>query len=100
MVNLHGNRGLTAGFLRGIIPDMTHPLRTYRHKVGITLDHLASQVGATKSTLSRIESGARFPSVDLISRLVVASDGLLRADDFLPVRQPLPAQSATVNVDC
>jgi transcriptional regulator with XRE-family HTH domain len=91
---------LTGGFLRGIILGMTHPLRTYRHKVGITLDRLASQVGAAKSTLSRIEGGTRFPSVDLISRLVVASDGLLRADDFLPVRQSIHMQTTRVNVDC
>ena len=64
--------------------DMTHPLRTYRHKTGLSLDALASRVNTTKTSLSRIERGVQTPSLALVLRLVRESGGLLRADDFLP----------------
>jgi transcriptional regulator with XRE-family HTH domain len=76
---------------------MEHPLRRYRRKVGITLETLAVRVGATKATLSRIECGSRFPSIALVGRLVAESEGLLRADDFLPAPHPVHMQSTHVN---
>lgn len=46
-----------------------HPLRTYRREQRMTLESLAGEAGTTKETLSRIELGARTPSLSLAARL-------------------------------
>ena len=50
----------------------------------MTLAALAGRVGLSRSTLSRIETGASRPSLDAISRIVEATGGLVGAADFLP----------------
>lgn len=61
---------------------MTHPLRAFRLSRELTLAELSMQVGVGKSALSKIETGRSTPSVDLIKRLVAASEGQLRPQDF------------------
>jgi len=62
---------------------MTHPLRQFRITHGITLEQLARSTGTTAATLSRIECGLRLPSAMLMRKLVEATNGKVRADDFL-----------------
>ncbi|WP_428833371.1 helix-turn-helix transcriptional regulator [Methylorubrum rhodesianum] len=44
---------------------MTHPLRQYREDNGLTAETLASSLGCSKATISRIETGDQQPSPDL-----------------------------------
>ncbi len=76
---------------------MSHPLRRYReqHEVGLAV--LAARAGTTPSSLSRIERGKQRPSLDLISRLVDATGGVLAHGDFFPPSSPaagIPPQAA------
>lgn len=73
---------------------MMHPLRKYRHEAGVTLDQLAKRVGLNKSTLSKIESGASFPRMAVIQRLIEATGGAVDANAFLPSDTPSPAAPA------
>lgn len=59
-------------------------LREYRAFKGLSQEDFAKSVGVQKATISRIEQGKRIPSMTLVSRMVEASDGFLRADDFMP----------------
>lgn len=63
---------------------MTHPLRRYRQEAGLTLAELAERAGLTKGTLSRIETGVQYPSFPAMVRIMEATGGALKADDFLP----------------
>ena len=47
-------------------------LRHARQKKGITLEELAAETGISKSTLSRLESGQRRPSLELLLPVVAA----------------------------
>lgn len=47
-------------------------LRQARHKRDLTLDELAVATGVSKSTLSRLESGQRKPSLELLLPVVAA----------------------------
>lgn len=47
-------------------------LRHARQKKGITLEELAVETGISKSTLSRLESGQRRPSLELLLPVVAA----------------------------
>lgn len=59
-------------------------LRDYRTARGLSQGDFAKSVGVQKATISRIEKGKRTPSMALVSRMVEATDGVLRADDFMP----------------
>lgn len=62
-----------------------HPLREWRLRNGQSLDELSVMVGGiTKASLSRIETGAQNPSLDLIGRIIAATNGEVSANDFLP----------------
>lgn len=63
-------------------------LRDFRKSKEMTQADLARKVGVRKPTISRIESGARVPSVSLIRRLIEFSGGELTADDLLATPQP------------
>lgn len=67
-----------------------HPLRSFREKAGISLEELAMQVGASKASLSRIETRAQVPSLGLVERIVKASDGVLSANDFVGAEPAVP----------
>lgn len=47
-------------------------LRHARQKKGMTLEELAAETGISKSTLSRLESGQRRPSLELLLPVVAA----------------------------
>lgn len=54
----------------------THPLTRYREEHSLSLTKLASEMGVSKATLSRWESGQRRPSrrfLPLIARLTKTS---------------------------
>jgi predicted transcriptional regulator len=70
----------------------THPLRQFRERRGVSLDHLAQMVGTSKASLSRIETGGQTPSLALVGSLISASGGELSANDFLPLREEAKAQ--------
>ena len=48
---------------------LLHPLRKYRQRHSLTLDAVASVVGVSAMTISRIETGRAQPSPDLARRL-------------------------------
>lgn len=48
-------------------------VREARRRAGLTQAELARRAGVPKSTVGRIESGARIPSVDMVERLVRAA---------------------------
>jgi transcriptional regulator with XRE-family HTH domain len=48
-------------------------VREARRRAGLTQAELADRAGVPKSTVGRIESGARTPSTDLVERLVRAA---------------------------
>ena len=48
-------------------------VREARRRSGLTQADLAQQAGVPKSTVGRIESGARVPSTDMVERLVRAA---------------------------
>ncbi len=48
-------------------------VREARRRAGLTQAELAERAGVPKSTVGRIESGARTPSTEMVERLVRAS---------------------------
>lgn len=44
-------------------------IRSERQLLGLSLDRFAKQIGASKATLQRIETGAKSPSVELLSEI-------------------------------
>ena len=48
-------------------------VREARERAGLTQAALAERAGVAQSTVSRVESGARTPSTDLVERLVRAT---------------------------
>ena len=48
-------------------------VREARHRAGFTQAELAQRAGVPKSTVGRIESGARVPSTEMVERLVRAA---------------------------
>ena len=57
---------------------LVHLLREARLRAGLTQAELAQRAGVPQSTIGRIESGARVPSVELIERLIGAAGLELR----------------------
>lgn len=63
---------------------MEHALKTYRTANRISAQQLAETVGTTRQTIHRIEAFKVSPSLELVGRIVRATGGEIRADDFLP----------------
>jgi transcriptional regulator with XRE-family HTH domain len=63
---------------------MEHALTKFRRKHRLSVRDLAREVGVSAATVSRIETGKQNPSMALLVKLVEASKGKLKADDFLP----------------
>lgn len=61
----------------------SHPLKVYRDANSIALEELAMLAGTTRSTLSRIESGAFLPSADLAIRVADATGGNVSIDQII-----------------
>ena len=49
-----------------VLAEVGPRLRRLRERRGVTLTALAAQTGISKSTLSRLESGQRKPSLELL----------------------------------
>lgn len=68
-------------------------LRQIRQKKGITLTELATTTGISKSTLSRLESGQRKPSLELllpvVAALAIALDEIVTSPRVEDPRVPL-----------
>jgi transcriptional regulator with XRE-family HTH domain len=62
---------------------MTHPIKAYRRKHGLSLQTLAEKAQTTRSTLSRVEAGLIKPSFDLLDRLTGATGGEVSADAII-----------------
>lgn len=62
-----------------------HPLRVWRNrqKPPQTLGHFAQLVGASKATISRIESEQQAPSAGLIRKIVEATGGAVSAEALI-----------------
>jgi transcriptional regulator with XRE-family HTH domain len=52
--------------IRDVLAEVGPRLRRLRERRGVTLTALAAQTGISKSTLSRLESGQRKPSLELL----------------------------------
>lgn len=64
---------------------MEHPLRQYRERHGLSQETLASVIGTTKATVSRLEGGERAPSLEMMRKIAEATRGEVTANDFLPM---------------
>jgi transcriptional regulator with XRE-family HTH domain len=54
---------------------LTHPLRAYRVRAGISMEALAWRVQVSKASISRIETGLQSPSPEL-ARALEAETGV------------------------
>lgn len=52
-----------------------------RHK-GLTLEQAAAKFGCSAATVSRLERAKQSPSVNLIRRISLATDGQVQPNDF------------------
>jgi aspartate carbamoyltransferase catalytic subunit len=77
---------------------MTTPLRVIREKLNITQTELASLMGTTQATVSRMEAGQWEPNASQVQAVLAESNRLgvdLSIDDFVAPLAPAPgAQSA------
>lgn len=64
-----------------VLDEVGARLRRVRHERGVTLAALAEATGVSKSTLSRLESGARRPSLELL--LPIAQAHRLSLDELV-----------------
>jgi DNA-binding XRE family transcriptional regulator len=69
-----------------------HPLRQYRDDNGISLAKLAADVGTTRQSLFRIETGDNQSNLHWRFLARLSTDGKLSANDFLP---PAPPEQST-----
>lgn len=65
-----------------------HPLLIYLNRTGTRRDDFAAVCGTTLPTLSRIIARKQRPSLDLIERMVEATNWELTANDFLSIKPP------------
>lgn len=68
-------------------------LKRYREARGLYQHELAKVLGTTTATVSRIETGIRYPSVKLMRRIMAATNGAITPNDF--VMQATSEQSGT-----
>jgi len=64
-----------------------HPVRILRLARGLTLLEVASQLGTTKATMSRIENFHQVPGDALKMRIFEWSDGMINANKLIEVAQ-------------
>lgn len=57
---------------------LVHLLREARKRSGLTQAELAKRAGVPQSTVGRIESGVRVPSIEMLERLIRAAGFELR----------------------
>ncbi len=76
---------------------MTTPLRVIREKLNITQTELASLMGTTQATVSRMEAGQWEPNASQVQAVLAESSRLgvdLSVDDFVAPRSPALGASA------
>jgi len=66
---------------------MKHALTIFRKEQKLSQAAVARLARTSRQTIHRIERGEQTPSLDLVRRLIDASQRRLRADDFLPTSQ-------------
>lgn len=59
-------------------------LRTWRKAKNISLESMASTLGVSAGSLSRIERGEQWPSRETFAKVADATNGEVTANDFLP----------------
>lgn len=64
---------------------MTHPLRIYRKRHGLTLDAMAGHLDISASMLSRIETGLVPPSAETLKRVHEATSGEITPNAMLGI---------------
>lgn len=74
---------------------MSHPLRTYRLRTGITATDLAARLGVSKATVSRLESGKQGISLSLALRIEHATGGTVSPRAFIIVPISKTNEAAT-----
>ena len=73
---------------------MEHPLRRFRSAHNLSLDAFAALVGASKATISRIETGKASLSADLMRRIAVATGGEVSPNDLVAAAAPAATEAA------
>lgn len=63
---------------------MSHPLKRYRERRGLSQEEFGRLIGTTKVTISRFETGAREPTLRTIKKIMDVTGGELTANDFMP----------------
>ncbi len=63
--------------------DITRAIMNARIRAGITQTQLSERSGISQADISRLESGNRNPSLNLLKRLAAAMDSTLRIE-FVP----------------
>jgi len=61
-----------------------------------TASRLAGEVGVPVSTITRLLRGERKPGIDLVSRIVDATNGEVTAEDFMVAAVSSPSRSEAV----
>jgi aspartate carbamoyltransferase catalytic subunit len=77
---------------------MTTPLRVIREKLNITQTELASLMGTTQATVSRMEAGQWEPNASQVQAVLAESNRLgvdLSIDDFVAPLAPAPGAQAS-----
>lgn len=59
-----------------------HPLKIYRKKHFVTLDHLSFLTGLSMASLSRIERYKQYPLISAAKKIIEATGGYLKPEDF------------------
>jgi transcriptional regulator with XRE-family HTH domain len=65
-------------------------IREYRESIGLSQEDFAKALKVQKSTISRIETGKRTPSVGLVTRICEHSKGVLTANDVIDIASAPP----------
>lgn len=65
-------------------------LRIWRKGHGITLVEMATRLGISDGSLSRIERNEQWPDREIIKRIVSETGGEVTANDLLGVVVPVP----------
>ena len=57
-------------------------LADYLEKTGKTEAEIASAVGCSQGTVNKLKLGKQWPSLDLVRRIVIVTDGKVTPNDF------------------
>ena len=80
----HGGATKSVTIWRGHASD--HPMKIWRISAKISLDNLSFITGISASSLSRIERGKQTPLIGAAQKIIVASQGRLKPEDFFEVK--------------